>query len=151
MHISRKQQSVSFMKHCIGLTLTSFFLICSCGHLLMCDFRSSHYVYYGSLYSFRGRLGVPFIHLFVYICWCYRVVAVMICYNSIASSTCKNDMSASAICHLQRFKNWCIGRTIQVSSCCFGGLSCNSSFYFAASWVQSMTRRQLNVRTSLLY
>ena len=39
--------------------------------------------------------------------------------------------------------NWCIGRSTQASSCCFGGLSCNS-------WVQAMTRRQLIVRTSLL-
>ena len=85
----------------------------------------------------RGRLGVPFIHLFVYICWSSRTVALMLCYHSIAPSTCKGDISASAICHLQRFSllNWCIGRPTQVSSCCFGGLSCNSSFYFATSQV----------------
>ena len=36
----------------------------------------------------------------------------MVCFNSIAPSTCKDDISASAICHLWRFRlvNWCIGR-----------------------------------------
>ena len=38
-------------------------------------------------------------HLFVYVCWNYRMVALMLCYNSVAPSTCK-DISASAICHL---------------------------------------------------
>ena len=36
---------------------------------------------------------------------------------------------------------WCIGRSTSVSSWRFGGLSCSSSLYFAASWVQTMTRR----------
>ena len=48
----------------------------------------------------RGRLGVPFIHLFVYVCWRYRMVALNLCYNSMAPSTCKDVISASAICHL---------------------------------------------------
>ena len=52
------------------------------------------------LHTLGGRLGVPFIYLFVYICWSYRMVALMLCYNSMASSTCKDDISASAICHL---------------------------------------------------
>ena len=46
-----------------------------------------------------GRLGVPLIHLSVYICWSYRMVALMLCYNSMAPSSYK-DISASAICHL---------------------------------------------------
>ena len=29
--------------------------------------------------SYRGRLGVPFIHLFVYICWSSGMVALMLC------------------------------------------------------------------------
>ena len=94
-------------------------------------------------------LGVPFTHLFVYICWSYRMVALMLCYYSIAPSTCKDDIRAGAICHLQRSSlvNWCIGRPTQVSSCCFGGLFCNPPFYFAASWVQYMTLRQLTAFT----
>ena len=47
-----------------------------------------------------GRLRVPFIHLSVYICWSYRMVALMVCYNSMAPSTCKDDISASAIFYL---------------------------------------------------
>ena len=35
---------------------------------------------------------------------------------------------------------WCMGGHTWVSSCCFGGLSCSSSFYFAASRVQSVAR-----------
>ena len=50
--------------------------------------------------AWRGRLGVPFIHLFVYISWSYRMEALMLCYNSMAPSTCKDDISASVICHL---------------------------------------------------
>ena len=71
------------------------------------------------------------------------MVALMLCYNSIAPSTCRDGISASGISHLCRFNlvNWSIGRPTYVSFCCLGGLSCNSSFYFAASWVQSMTRR----------
>ena len=69
----------------------------------------------------------------------YRVIALRPCYHSIASSTYRDDTSASAICHLYRpgLVNWCQGRPTQVSFYCFGGLSCNSSFYFAASWVHS--------------
>ena len=76
------------------------------------------------------------------------MIALMLCCHSIAPSTCKDDVSASAICHVYRFSlvNWCIGRPTQVSSCCFGDLSYNPSFYFAA-----MTLRQLTVLTSLLY
>ena len=59
--------------------------------------------------NIRGRLGVPFIHLSVYICWSYRMVALMLCYNSMAPSTCKDDISASASCHLRGLVNWCIG------------------------------------------
>ena len=49
---------------------------------------------------YRGRLGVTFIHLFVYVCWSCETVFLMLCYNSIAPSTCKDDISASAVCHL---------------------------------------------------
>ena len=97
--------------------------------------RNAYKIYFNC----RGRLGVPFIHLFVYICWSNRMVALIHCYNSIAPSTCKDAISASAICHLQRLVNWCIGRPTQVSSCSFGGISSKSLVYFAASWVQSMT------------
>ena len=81
-----------------------------------------------------GEVGWA-IYSFVYICWSYRMVALILCYNSMVPSTCKDDISASAICHLQRFNlvNSCIVRPTQVTSCCFGDLSCNSSFYFAAS------------------
>ena len=74
----------------------------------------------------------------------------MLCFYSIAPSTSKDDISPSALMSsLQvlglsyRFSlvNWCIGRPIYVSSRCFGGISCNSSFYLPASWVQSVTRR----------
>ena len=41
-----------------------------------------------------------YIHLFVYICWSYRMVALMLCYNPISPSTFKEDISASPICHL---------------------------------------------------
>ena len=86
--------------------------------------------------SFRGRLGVPYIHLFVYICWSYRMITLMLCYHSIAPSICKDDSSASAICYLYRFNlvNWCKGMPTYVSFYCFGGLSSNYLFYFAASW-----------------
>ena len=47
-----------------------------------------------------GRLGALFIHLFVFICWSYRMITLMLCYHSTAPSTCKDDISASAICHL---------------------------------------------------
>ena len=92
-----------------------------------------------------------FIHLFVYICRSYRMVALKLCYNSMAQSTCTDDLSASAICHLQRFsslvhKQAYIGFLLMV-----WWLFCNSSLYFAASWIQSMTLRQLTVRTSLPY
>ena len=70
------------------------------------------------------------------------MIVLMLCYHSIVPSTCKDDISASATWYLLWFNlvNWCIGRPTLVSSCCFGGLSCNSLFYFAASWVQSMTK-----------
>ena len=42
----------------------------------------------------QGRLGASFIYLFVYICWSFRLVALMLCFNSIAPSTCKDDISA---------------------------------------------------------
>ena len=51
------------------------------------------------LYLCRGRLGVPFIHLFVYICWSCRMIALMLCYRSIAPSTYEDNISASPICH----------------------------------------------------
>ena len=97
-----------------------------------------------------GRLGVPFIHLFVYICWSYRMVALMLRYNYMAPSTCKADISASAICHLQRFSLLVYRQAYIGFLLLLRCLSCNSSLYFAASWVQSMTRRQLTVRTSVL-
>ena len=50
--------------------------------------------------SIGGRLGVPFIHLFIYICWSYRMGALMLYYNFMAPSTCKDAISASAISHL---------------------------------------------------
>ena len=59
-----------------------------------------YYAYANKIYNVRGRLGAPYIHLFVYICCSYRMVALMLCYHSIAQSTCKDDISASAICHL---------------------------------------------------
>ena len=65
------------------------------------------------------------------------MVALMVCYNSIAPCASKDDISASAICHLRGSVIWCIGRPTQVSSYCFGGLSCNFSLYFAALWVQT--------------
>ena len=87
----------------------------------------------------RGRLDVPF----GYICWSYGMIALMLCFYSIAPSTYKYYISASAICRLYMFNlvNWCIGRPTYGSSSCFGGLSCNYLLCFAASWVQSMTRR----------
>ena len=39
-------------------------------------------------------------HLFVYIRWSYRMIALMLCYSSIAQSTGKDDISASAIWHI---------------------------------------------------
>ena len=45
----------------------------------------------------RGRLGVRFVHLSVYTCWSYRMVALMLCYNSMAPSTCKDDISAPPV------------------------------------------------------
>ena len=39
-------------------------------------------------------------HLFVYISWSCRLVALMLCYKSIAPSTCKEYISARAICPL---------------------------------------------------
>ena len=59
-----------------------------------------------------GRLDVSLIYLFIYICWSYRLVALILCYNSISPSTFKDDISASAICHLWRFSlvNWFTGR-----------------------------------------
>ena len=50
----------------------------------------------------QGRLGVPFIYLFIYICCCYRMVALMLCYKSMAPGTCKDDISASDIWHLYK-------------------------------------------------
>ena len=47
-----------------------------------------------------GRLDVLFINLFIYICWSYRMIALMLCYHSTAPSTCKDDIIASAICPL---------------------------------------------------
>ena len=86
------------------------------------------------------RLGVPFIYIFVYICWCYRMVALVLCCNSIAPALVKMSVLALFVI-INSLVNWCVGRPTWVSSCCFGGLSCDSLFYFAASWLQSMTRR----------
>ena len=89
----------------------------------------------------RGRMGVPYIHLFVYICWSYRMIALMLCYQSIAPSTCKEDISASAICHLWMFIliDWYIGRSSLASSCHFSGLSyifhINLMHHVAVSWL----------------
>ena len=53
----------------------------------------------------RGRLGVSFIHLFLYIYWSYRMVVLMLCYTFMAPSTCKDDISASAMCHHRGLAN----------------------------------------------
>ena len=67
------------------------------------------------------------------------MVALMLCYHSVAPCTCKGDISASAICHLYMcvFSFNIKDRPKYASFCCFDGLSYGSSFYFAASRVQS--------------
>ena len=88
------------------------------------------------------RLDALFLHLFAYLLRC-KIVALTLYYYSIASCACQGDVSASAICHLYRLilVDLYIGRFKQVSSRCFGGLSCNSLVLFSALWVQSMNRR----------
>ena len=53
----------------------------------------------------RGSLGIPFIHVFVSICWRYRMIILMPCCISIAPSSCKDDINASAVCHIYRFSS----------------------------------------------
>ena len=53
---------------------------------------------FGSGYA--GEVGCTIYSFFFYICWSYRMIALMLCYYSIAPSTYKDDISASAICHL---------------------------------------------------
>ena len=78
---------------------------------LCTDISASAICYLWRFFLVPGRLSVLFIQLFVFICWSYRMVALMLCYHSIAPSTCKDDIRASAVCHLQRFSlvNWCVG------------------------------------------
>ena len=94
---------------CLSCKMTALML---CYHFIApCIFKgdisaSAIYYLWGlflAFYFIRGRLGVLFIHLFVYICRSYRMVALMLCYNSMAPSTCRDDISSSAICHFQRF------------------------------------------------
>ena len=78
----------------------------SCNHSIETSLLKYIFVYIILVYSLFflifawGRLGVPFLHLFVYICWSHRIISLMLCYHSIAPSTYKDDISASAICHL---------------------------------------------------
>ena len=99
----------------------------------------------------RGRLGVPFIYLFVYSCWSYRMIARMLCYHSTAASTCK----ASMLVPFAVFRGLLqlIGVYVGLHRFLLGALLAYPviSFYFAALWVHSMTLRQLTVRTNLLY
>ena len=66
--------------------------------------------------------------------------------------TCKNGISASDMSPSAVYFSLYIYiyKLIQGSSCCFGGNYCTFSFYFAASWVQSVNRKQLALLTSLL-
>ena len=77
-------------------------------------------------------------HFFIYLFMSAGAIEwqLMLCYNSTAPSTCRNDISASAICHLQRFSlvNWCIGRPTQVSS---AALVAYSVFFILLSCIVS--------------
>ena len=74
-----------------------------------CVVRPGKFVFLiGESVSLRSTNNVEFItesgggwvyHLFVYICWSYRMV-VILCYNSMAPSTCKDNINASAIYYL---------------------------------------------------
>ena len=99
----------------------------------------------------RGWLAVYFF-IYVFICWSSRMTALLLCYHSIAPCISKGGISASAVSFLE-VCFWFLyrGRPKQASSCCFGGLSCGSSFCFAASRVQSMNWKQLSVPSSLLF
>ena len=62
--------------------------------------------------KYQGRLDVPYIHLFGYICWSSRMTALKLHWLSIIPCTCKDGISASTICYLYRYilAVWCIGR-----------------------------------------
>ena len=49
-----------------------------------------------------GRLGVPFIILFVYNCWSSRMAELMLYYSTLPY-ICKGGISASTICYPYRY------------------------------------------------
>ena len=61
---------------------------------------SAKYAFAYYTHVIDGRRWKLVYHLFVYICWSYRMVVLKHHYNSIAPSNWKGDISASAICHL---------------------------------------------------
>ena len=102
--------------------------------------------------AFTWKYGGAWVYLYLFIYfiyWSFRTVALVLYYHSVAPCTCKDDISSSVICYL--YFTWLIYRWPKsVSSCCFGGLSCNFSFWFVASRIHSTNGRKLIVSSSLL-
>ena len=97
-----------------------------------------------------------YLYSFIFIFWSSRMTDLLLCFHSIAPCTSKNGISAQ--CYLSYLGvilvHWYIvhGHFSTLASSCYGGgLSCNSSFCFAASRIQPTNRRQWIVPFSLLF